>query len=364
MIFPCRLFRLACLLSPILLGLAACAKTGEPQPPQILITKAALDLAARQQGTKILLTVSIPVENTNGTRALVPDRAEVFRLTAPGRSDAGPLSEANFLAHALLIRSFTAQELEKIGAEGRMHLVDQPDPKDPDAIYAQGYLYAVRFMNRKNQTAGLSNQAWIAPVAMPDAPAGLSAELFADSVRLSWTAPQENSDGTLPARIAGYNIYRQAESSGFPTAPLNPEPVSETFFDDRSFELDKTYYYAVSVVGSRENPYAESLPAVPIPVTPRDTFPPGPPKNLAGLVEGGAVTLMWGPPDAIDVTGYRVYRREEGTADRILLSERLVTTLSYRDEQVQPGKRYEYAIFAVDTHQNSSQAAVTIVEVR
>ncbi|MBP1594771.1 MAG: putative Fibronectin, type precursor [Acidobacteria bacterium] len=361
---PRLLSRLACLLFPILLGLAACAKTGAPEPPQVLIPKAALDLALRQQGTKILLTVSIPVENTNGTPAPVPDRAEAFRLAAAGRSDAGPLPEADFLARAQPIRSLTARELENIMAGGRLHLVDQPDPKDPVAMYAQGYRYAVRFMNRKNQTAGLSNQAWIAPVAIPDAPAGLSAELFVDSVRLHWEAPQENSDGTAPARIAGYNIYRQEESSGFPTAPLNPEPVSGTFFDDRNFELDKTYYYAVSVVGSRENPNAESLPSVPIPVTPRDTFPPGPPVNLAGLVEGGAVTLMWGPPDASDIAGYRVYRREEGTADRVLLSGSLVNTLSYRDERVPPGKKYEYAVFAVDTHQNISQAAITIVEVQ
>ncbi len=48
----------------------------------------------------------------------------------------------------------------------------------------------------------------------------------------------------------------------------------------------------------------------------------------------------------------------------MLLQEPLVQTLSFRDDQVIPGKIYEYQIVAVDTHGNESQAAARTVEVK
>ena len=135
-------------------------------------------------------------------------------------------------------------------------------------------------------------------------------------------------------------------------------------FEVRDFEFDKLYHFAVSVVGSRENPYAESLTSPLLRVAPVDTFPPGAPRDLTAVVENGTVTLLWSPPDDADLAGYRLFRREEGAAERILLQTRLVTTLSYRDDQVRLGRKYEYMVVAVDTRGNESQAAAKTVEVQ
>jgi hypothetical protein len=357
-----RFHILALLLILCLLGLEGCAKIGEPQPPQVLVPKPAVDLAARQFSDRILLTVSQPVENTNGSRVTTLDRVEVFRL-AGDRQDAGPLQDQAFLAGAEQIQSISARELPGHFRNGALAFWDLK-PADPASFYAQGLRYAVRFINRKNQTAGLSNQAFVAPVAIPAAPEGLSCELFRERIRLTWKAPEKNADGSAPARIAGYNVYRSEDAKTFPVTPLNIAPLPAPEFEDRSFEFDKTYYYAVSVVGSTENPYAESFTSNPLAITPVDRFPPGMPKNLDAVVENGVVTLLWSPPEDTDLAGYRVYRKEEGSAARSLLQAQLVVAWSFRDDQAILGKKYEYSVAAVDTHGNESQASTVAVEVK
>ena len=117
-------------------------------------------------------------------------------------------------------------------------------------------------------------------------------------------------------------------------------------------------------MGSSENPYAESLPSAPLRVDAADVFPPGMPKNLTYVVENGFVMLLWSAPDDADVAGYRVYRTEEGSSERILLQQQQVTTLSFRDDKATPGKKYQYGVTALDTHGNEGPAATAIVEVR
>ncbi len=356
-----RFLALLSMLGLSVLILDGCAKISEPQPPQVLVPKPASDLKVRQYADKILLSVSMPEENTNGSRAPVLGEVEIFRL-AEDRGISSALPQAAFIAQAERIQLVRAEGLGHYLKDGRLSFWDSA-ASEPDKFYAQGFRYAVRFINRKNQTAGLSNQVYVTPVAIPIAPQEISRILSRDSIRLTWTPPAKNMDGSTPARIAGYNVYRSEDPKAFPTSPLNAEPLPQAEFIDRSFAFDKRYYYEVTVVGSREDPYAESLPSTSIEVATADVYPPGMPKNLAYVVERGFVMLLWSAPDDNDVAGYRVYRTEEGSTERILLQEQLVTTLSFRDDKARPGKKYQYGVAAVDTHNNEGPAVTAIVEV-
>ncbi len=353
---------LRCLFALCLLGLGACAKTGEPQPPQVLVPKPATDLVARQFSDRVLLSVSMPTQNTNGTRVTTLGRVEVFRMTV-GRGNPGIVPETALLAQAAEISSVSAANLARYLRGDTLSFWDS-STSDPLEFYKEAFVYAVRFVNMRNQTAGLGNQVFVAPVPIPDAPGDLTDKYTADTILLSWKPPGKNADGSTPARIVGYNVYRSEDPKSFPTGPLNAEPLLSPEFADRNFEFDKTFYYAVSVVGSRANPYAESLPSNPLPVPTPDIFPPGKPKNLDAVVQGGAVTLMWEAPDDKDLAGYRVYRKEDESGARILLQAELIVTLSLRDDQVRPGKKYEYSVTAVDTHKNEGPAATFVVEIQ
>jgi hypothetical protein len=345
-----------------LLDFIACAKIGEPQPPQVLVPKPAIDLAARQVGDRILLTVSAPAQNTNGSRMTTLGSVEILRVTGD-RQGATPLSEDSFLAQAQSLGSIAAPDLARYRRDDSLALPD-PAPAGPASFYKQGFRYAIRFINRKNQTAGLSNQVYIAPVPIPSAPDKLVSVVMQDSIKLTWNAPAANSDGSAPVRIAGYNIYRGEDPKSATMVPLNAAPLTKPEFEDRSFEFDKTYYYAASVIASIGNPYAESLPSALQSVAPRDTFPPGIPKSLDAVAENGVVTLLWMAPDDNDIAGYRVYRKEKAATARVLLQTQLVTVLSFGDDQVRHGIQYEYSVAAVDTHGNEGPAATITVEVQ
>jgi len=347
-----------------LLLLAACAKTGDPHPPVALVPKPATDLAARQYSDQVLLTVSMPSENTDGSPVAPVAEIQVLRCAESDRATGAAIPESDFLKRAALISSVSSDRVGDYLHDKTLLFRDELSFSDRSIIYRAAFRYAVRFFNRKKQSAGLSNQVFIAPVPIPPPPKGLSAEVAQEYVTVHWNPPTENIDGSRPARIAGYRIYRTEDPKNFPPAPLNSELVQKPEYEDRTFQFDKTYFYAVSVVASRENPYAESLPSVAATVITRDVFPPGAPQNLNGVPAEGVVLLLWGSPPDTDVAGYRIYRKEEGAAAFERLQSELVTILSYRDANVRAGGKYIYRVTAVDTHGIEGLPAESTVEIR
>lgn len=349
------------LLCPLLLS--GCAKVGAPHPPLVLIPEPATELACRQYSDQVILTVPLPVRNTDGSPATVPGAVEVWRKIEDRKSARTALAEAKFLAEAEMILSVAGDKLAPFRRGARLEFHDRLSLANRTQIYDKSFRYAVRFVNRKRQRAGLSNQAVVALVPIPPAPGNLIAETTQDFIRLRWSAPAENMDGSVPARIAGYNIYRSEDESVFPSEPLNQKPVPDRVYEDRSFQFDKKYYYSVSIVGSAENPPAESPASPVLMVLARDTFPPGAPQNLNAVAAGTAVLLLWVAPPERDLAGYRIYRREGKEGVFSPLQQELVKVLNYRDDNVRKGGKYTYRVTAVDTHDNEGQAAEAEMEV-
>jgi hypothetical protein len=349
---------------------AGCAKIGEPQPPQINIPKPAADLAARQVADSIVLTVSKPVQNTNLTPAKTLQRVDVYRLADEANAgNDNPLSQEEFLNRASRIQSIQASSFARYLHDNDFIIPDNPQlsaTTSATRTKAQRFRYAVLFLNGKNQAAGFSNQAIIRLIAIPPPPEALSAEVTEHSIKLKWKAPLENADGSSPAKIAGYTIHRSEDPDAFPFSPINETLLQQPEFEDRNFEFDKTYYYAVRIIGSLKDPPAESLLSKALSVAANDIFPPEPPKDLKALMEGGAVLLLWAPSPSAGVAGYRIYRQEKGSAEKQLLQNELTTTWSFRDNQAKPGKSYDYIVTAVDAskNKNESEAVRTTVEIK
>jgi hypothetical protein len=335
------------------LFLSGCAKTGDPQPPRVRIPQPPADLQVRQYSDKATFTVSMPVSNTDGSPFTNPGAVEVFRLTEERTDSPHQWSDEEFIRRAELLLRIPADKFAGYARDGALVFHDDLAVGDRSLRF----YYAVRFVNKRNETAGLSNQVYLAPIVIPAAPADLRLTPAQDMVRLSWTPPSENVDGTRPPRIAGYNVYRSEESQPMPDVPLNKELLQAPEFEDRNFQFDKTYHYAVSVIASTENPYAESARSNPVRIVTRDTFPPGKPVQLDAVIESGVVILLWAAPAETDVSGYKIHRQEVGAGDRVVLQRSLITTLSYRDETVQSGKSYEYEVAAVDGNGNEGPPA-------
>lgn len=356
------LWRLLFGLLPLCSALCAgCAKTAEPLPPAVRVLRPARDLAGMQLGGDVVLRVSLPDLHTDGSPAETSGLIEVLRVAEERGRDAAPLPEDVFLSRAVEIMRLSIADASRMRKEGVLELQDDLAGEPSERIFERAYRYAVRFINRRNQTAGLSNQVYLAPVKLPPPPAGLRYTLAPDCVRLAWDPPRLEEGARAPA--VGYRVYRSEDPNDVGRSPLSADLVTTTEFMDRNFQFDRTYYYAVSLIASLKDPYAETLPSPALKVVTEDTFAPGPPQSLDGVVEKGVVVLLWiAPPDG-DVAGYRVYRREVRSETRELLVSGLIRVLSFRDQNVRSGAAYEYSVRAVDGHGNEGAAASIVLEV-
>jgi hypothetical protein len=334
---------------------AGCAKIGDPQPPEVQIPAPATDLALRQLSDSIVLTVSKPERNTNGSAATTFKSVEVFRLIAEdGGNAAGSIPDEEFIKQAVRVLSIPDSRFAEYLRDKTFVFQDR-FPNTPHAMYSHTLWYAVLYANKKNQSAGLGKRVSIKPIPIPPPPNGLTAEGRQNYIQLRWTPPAENMDGSLPPRIAGYNIYRTEEAGKFPPTPMNPSPIQAPEFQDPDFRFGATYFYSITTVGSSQQPYPESLSSNAVSISTKDIFPPEPPAEFSAIFQGEEVVLLWTPSPSADVAGYRIYRQEKGSTDRQLVHADLIRSLSFRDTRVARGKKYEYEIVALDIEGNTSQ---------
>jgi fibronectin type 3 domain-containing protein len=86
----------------------------------------------------------------------------------------------------------------------------------------------------------------------------------------------------------------------------------------------------------------------------KDVFPPSVPTGLVAVATAGenggapAIDLSWQPDTDSDVSGYIVYRREEGGEWKRVSAGTPIVEPAFRDAQVQAGHTYQYAVSAVD----------------
>jgi hypothetical protein len=343
--------------------LVDCGKMADPKPPLILIPRPTRELSATQLGDHIVLVWPVPKVNTNGTPVTTLKRIDVYRLTELRHDVAPPpISEEEFAKRAQIIKSIKAEDLNQFTRAGALTFTDDLAFDDRSQIFRRSFRYVVKFVNNKNKDAGFSNVLPISPIPIPAPPENVRAETTQSAIILRWSVPERNLDGSRPPKVVGYNVFRSETTDQFPDRPLNEKPIAENSYKDTNFEFGKTYYYAVSVVASTENPYAESQRSQPIRVQPVDIFPPQPPSEVTIFSEPGEIRLVWtASPDA-DVAGYNVYRSETSGGNYAKLTASPVTITAYKDNSVQSGKQYFYVVKAIDKAGNESANSQEVSE--
>lgn len=346
------------LLSLVALLLGACARIADPLPPVRRLPQPTDELAARQIGSDILLVWPPPSANTDGSPVAL-GRIDIYR-TAERQSFAPPANADDFAARATRIASIPAADIARYTAGGKIYWRDSPAFLDRSLIFRRSFRYAVKFVNPKGQDAGFSNIVWISPVAIPGPPVPI-VSWNQEAIELRWSPPESNLDGSRPPKILGYNVYKGPGGGKLSDAPINRQIITDTHFLDRDFEFEKSYSYAVSVVSLLEPHYAESDKSVPVTVTPVDKFPPAPPEPVA-FPEAGAIVLVWSPGPELDIAGYNIYRAESAGGPYRRVNPELVLAPSYRDVDLEPGRRYFYVVRAVDNKGNESGNSIEVSE--
>jgi fibronectin type 3 domain-containing protein len=87
-------------------------------------------------------------------------------------------------------------------------------------------------------------------------------------------------------------------------------------------------------------------------ITPSDTFPPAVPEDVSAVPTPQSIELAWTRNTEADFRGYNIFRSVENGA--FVQIAALVDVPAYSDSKIEAGKRYRYAISAVDLTGNES----------
>lgn len=160
--------------------------------------------------------------------------------------------------------------------------------------------------------------------------------------RFRWTKTNEPD-------LQFYRLYRSVNNTY--SFSIHVETVQLEYLD-RFLSYDSTYYYYLVGVDFAEN---QSLPTNIIDVQPLNISAPQPPSFLLANAKNNpienrkSIILSWLPPDAGDLSYYKIYR---GTQQDFIVnsSSLLDSTLigTYFDVATEINKRYYYKVSAID----------------
>jgi len=174
-----------------------------------------------------------------------------------------------------------------------------------------------------------------APVAMPQAPAGLTATRATTSAfELAWR-PSESAER--------YNLYRKGnEEDGY---TLIASTAAAGYIDDSVSAGQTGYTYRVTAVNEmgESEPSEELAVAMPLPEKPE--------RLIVGLKGETFVGLIWTPGGG--ATQYNVYRSSPGKKDELVGSAKVDT---FYDRSVEPGQHYIYYIKAQNASGESKKS--------
>lgn len=348
-----------------ILFLPGCGVPGEPTPPSPPIPAPVGNLSALQSGEGVQLTFTVPDKTVSGDR--LPQRPAIEILRGSVKSGGSPDDKSFHVVYTI-----PAALLDTYVSGDHLRFTDPLAPQLLQSSAGQTLAYRVRARVSRKRASPDSNTATLTVYPVPERVPALQATVTQSAVALAWPAPTQTSSGAPLESISGYHVYRgeidpaSAETASSdlsqakwisPLALLAPSPANN--YHDTLFDFGKTYVYVVRTVIIAAGKPLESGDSAPAIVTPRDSFPPAAPQNLAAAItplpDGSrAVDLSWSINLETDLAGYRVYRSEQQGTPGQLLTTDLLPTPAYRDMSVQPGTRYWYTVTAVDRAGNES----------
>jgi hypothetical protein len=376
--------------------LGGCAAPGNPLPPTLNLPQivSGSTLTATRVGAEVRLHWTTPTQTTDKLAVKGSITAEICREIVSGAvREKAPCSGVG--------RVQVAQ-----GASDAADALPAELLAGPPRLLA----YRVQLINSAGRTAGPS--AAVLAVSGPStAPVdGFTGEATKSGVELRWerqgTGNREQGTVELvrtlldaaPAKretqSAGGSVIAALSGSGKQSAETRMNAAGGGAYAggadtggtvDRTVEIGHEYRYTaqrvVRVEVGGQTLEARSKESAALQFAVRDVFAPDVPKGLVAVpgTVGGVgsdaatptptptptptIELSWDPDIEPRLAGYRVYRRDEGSAEWQRVGPDPVTEAAYRDLKVTAGRRYSYRVTAVSTAGKesgpSSEAAET-----
>jgi hypothetical protein len=313
--------RLFCLVA-LSAALAGCGYVGDPLPPELGMPQQIQDLRGVQRGDKIVLAFTPSLKATD--QVLLKSLSEIDLrggINPEGGFDINRWADG-------------AKRLPVSGAKA-----EPTEVSFPAGDWAgKEVIFAVRAIGPRGRPSQWSNLLVLNVVPAPAAPQ-VTLRDTARGAYLQWTG-----EGSA------WRVWRQAEGD---QAPALLGMAEERSWMDENVEYGKSYVYLVQQVVKSGEQMAESDFSAPATVKHEDTFAPAVPTGLTAIGGVKTVELNWDRNTEADFKAYVVSRAEgDGELKPI---DAAVPNPSFRDTNVETGKKYRYAVAAVDEKGNRSE---------
>jgi hypothetical protein len=350
----------------LLLGLCAlslaptCGKRRPPLPPIERVPQRTDQLTGIQRGNHVILQWPAPLRNAGSGSVQSIRRVDVYRVAEKPNAPL-PLTEDQFAARSTIVGSVSYDEIQKAGPT--LSYTDTLELAEPARLR-----YAIRYVNAAGQRAAFSNFFLMEPAAKVAEPPRLTGhEESETAITIKWDAPTKNTDGSTPANLLGYNVYRvlAAKPDQDPKL-LNQEIVTATQYADKTFKFGEKYLYFVRALSlGPEDKRIESQDSNKVPISQDDTYAPAPPDLTNPNAITGRIALFWSPNIEPDLAGYYLYRSTDPNLPKDKwnkLTPEIYTKTTFTDTNVETGKTYYYYVIAVDTAGNASNPSRVVSE--
>ena len=342
--------------SLMLVALPGCGTPGAPSLPSLNLARPVEDLTATRRGNKVDLEWTQPRKNTDRTNV---KRNPQTRICRHGGTQL--MATCDMVAEVAPPTPKAAQRQKGENPLGdvRIHYVDTLPSQLGMQNPAGFVMYAVEEMNSNGRSGGLSNQVTIPVVPTLPAPEKVNATVSADGVSVTWSGatPPEPPKGVTYQ----YRIMRRPVGAPAYIVLDDIAPAANGSYLDKTFGWEQKYEYRITTLsqvrseGATVGVEGDDSPSAE--VFTRDIYPPSQPAGLQAVFSSVGqkpfIDLTWAPNLDSDLAGYNIYRWVEGEQPKKLNAQPVITA-SYRDDTVQPGKKYNYAVSAVDQRGNES----------
>ena len=295
---------------------SGCGSVGEPLPPLLNIPARVEPFEVRQVGSRVVARWVTPDRTTEGANLRRDVKVVLYALDFA--AGAPPTAEV-------------FEDLAEPIAEAEDGVVDV----DISNRFGKLTAFAALAVTDRGKTSPLSELLPLALVRPALAPRLSGIETGEGAVRLQWDPVDGAARYLVERRVEGEEAFREI---GRATEPQ---------FEDASFVWDQKHFYRVRTEAESQTGFVPSEPSPESSVTPRDVFPPPPPRGLRSVVTPTSIELTWEPSAASDLAGYRVLRDGAPTHDG------LIETPTFSDP-IAASAPTTYTVVAVDRDANVS----------
>jgi hypothetical protein len=321
-----------------------------------------------QEGAEVVLRFPFPSRTTTGDPLTSLTSVTVLREITPAppgmqpppppEGEAREREERVFLSRAEVLADLPRAQLDAHTAGRDLVVRDSLVPLYGEKRLGRVFLrYGVTATRDGRRRGELSPLISLFPRVPPDRPLALAAAVEEGRVCLEWRPPAGMLDGSTPARVSGYVVYRRDLAEEAYTAPLATDLAFPVYVDE-SVRAGSGYVYTVRAAPAGTGSSVLGPPAAEVPVDTRDVFPPAEPQGLLVLAERDGNRLVWNPVLTPDLAGYIIHRAVAGTWQRLAV----ITDSTYVDRGAPAGSTYR--VSSVDRAGNESARAAPAEEAR